>query len=94
MASGQMQDATPLRRDHHRNGRDGRDQRARENQNTHHDHHDVRLLPDFAVRHINPTVTIQIFVKFRHRIRDSTISRANSTSLRWRYATINLHSLL
>jgi len=94
MARGQMQDSTPLRRDHHRNGRDCRNQGTCENQNTDHDHHDVRLLPNHLAGHINPTVTIRFSIQFRHRHRDSTTSRANFRMLRYRYATINRRSLL
>jgi len=65
MAGGEMQDATPLRCDHHCYGGQGGDQRTRENQNTHHDHHDVSLLPYVAIRHINRTVTIDFSVQFR-----------------------------
>ncbi|QXT35769.1 hypothetical protein KV697_19150 [Sphingomonas sanguinis] len=94
MAGGQMQDAAPLGCDHHRYGGQGCRQGARENQNTHHDHHDVSLLPYCTIRHINPTVTVDFFIQFRRRIGDIRINRAKSATLRKRYATVNLCSLL
>jgi hypothetical protein len=94
MARGQMQDAAPLGRHHHRYGGQGGDQCARENQSTHHDHHDASLLPFVTNRHINRVVTIDFFVQFRRLNGDIRLSRAKFTMLRNRNATINLCSLL
>jgi hypothetical protein len=94
MAGGQVKDAAPLGRDHHRYGGHGRNQSPRENQHTHHDHHDVSLLPYVTNRHINPAVTIDFSVQFRRQNGYIRLSRAKFAMLRKRYATINRRSLL